>query len=176
MPPSAPAQRVPLGGRPPVAPAAARPMVAEGPSSPIPIRRPPHGLSPAVRTTLLAVCGIRSGAVVLDLTADGSLVRPAGAAAGRGGVVLVAAPAALSESVPALLRGAAVSNAFAALPGTRLLGLLRPLLRPGARVAVTAVDADAIAEAAALAGYQVLHVESGVDGVVVAGLRPQTSS
>jgi hypothetical protein len=66
-----------------------------------------------------------------------------------------------------------VTHAFASLPGSRLLTVLRPLLRPGSRVAVTGVDVEAVQEAAAAGGYEVVHVEQGVDGLVVAGLRPR---
>jgi hypothetical protein len=103
-------------------------------------------------------------------------VRPAGAAAGKAGVVLVASPAALAETVPAMLRGAAVTHAFASLPGSRLLTVLRPLLRPGARLAVTAVDVEAVQEAATVGAYDLVHVEAGVEGFVVAALRPRPPS
>lgn len=129
-----------------------------------------------MRATLLAVGGVRTGSVVLDLTPGGSLVRPAGAAAGRAGAVLVAAPAALAETVPSMLRGGMVTHAFASLPGSRLLTVLRPLLRPGARVAITGVDLEAVQEAATVAAYDLMHVEHDVDGVVVAGLRPRQPS
>lgn len=150
----------------PSSPAAPRPVV----------RRRTPALSPGVQSALLALCGIRSGATVLDLTPGGCFVRPAHAAAGKGGVVLVAQPAALAENLPALLRGAQVTHAFALLPGSRLLTVLRPVLRPGARVAVTGVDADAVEEAALVAAYDVVHLETDVEGMVAAVVRPRPPS
>jgi hypothetical protein len=123
--------------------------------------------------TLLALGGVRDGAVVLDLTPGASLVRPAAAAAGRTGVVVAAPAAALAEGLPSALRSATVTNVFAGLPGSRVLTALRPLLRAGARVAVTAVTADALREACTVAAYDLVHVEEDVDGVVVAALRPR---
>ncbi len=153
------------------------PQRLEAPPTPTGVaRRRPADLTPAVRTTLLAVAGVRSGSVVLDLTPNGSLVKAAGAAAGRTGVVLVGSAAALAETIPGALRGAPVTHAFAALPGSRLLSVLRPLLRPASRVAVTAVDVDAVREAAVVGGYDLVHVEEGVDGLCVAGLRPRPPS
>ncbi|MGH3743448.1 MAG: hypothetical protein ACRDTP_01135 [Mycobacteriales bacterium] len=140
------------------------------------VRRPAPSLSPEVQGALLALCGVRSGATVLDLTPGGYFVRPAHAAAGKGGVVLVAQPAALAENLPAVLRGAQVTHAFALLPGSRLLTVLRPVLRAGARVAVTGVDADAVHEAALVAAYDVVHLETEVDGMVAAVVRPRPPS
>lgn len=140
------------------------------------VRRRPPSLSPAVQSALLAVGGVRAGATVLDLTPGGCVSRPAQAAAGKGGVVVVAHPAALAENLPAVLRGAPVTHAFALLPGGRLLTALRPVLRAGARVAVTAVDEDAAREAALVAAYDVVHVEQDVEGVAVAVLRPRPPS
>jgi hypothetical protein len=143
---------------------------------PVAARRRPADLPPGVRTTLLAVAGVRSGSVVLDLTPGAALFRPAGAAAGKSGLALVAAPAALAETIPAVLRGAVVTHAFASLPGSRLLTVLRPLLRPGARVAVTGADEDAVQEAATVAAYDLVYLERDVDGLVVAALRPRPPS
>jgi len=144
-------------------------------SAPTPIRRSqqirPHTPTKNVIATLLAVGGVRVGAVVLDLTPAAILVRPAAAAAGRTGVVVAAPAAALSEGLPAALRGAVVTNAFATLPGSRLLTSLRPILRAGARVAVTAVNADALREACTVAAYDLLHLEEDVDGVAIGALR-----
>ena len=160
------------------------PRIAAAP--PVRIGRPaPQGAAPLRRTqqirpqapsrtviaTLLAVGGVRHGAVVLDLTPSASLVRPAAAAAGRSGVVIAAPPAALAEGLPAALRAAVITNAFASLPGSRVLTALRPILRAGARVAVTAVNAEALQEACTVAAYDLLHLEEDVDGVAVGALR-----
>jgi hypothetical protein len=75
-----------------------------------------------------------------------------------------------------VLRGAVVTHAFASLPGSRLLTVLRPLLRPGARVAVTGADEDAVQEAATVAAYDLVYLERDVDGLVVAALRPRPPS
>lgn len=176
---------IPLRGRPgmsPTAGSAAPALVGSAVTSRAqprpagaPLRRvqqirpqaPTHGIMAA----LLALAGVRVGAVVLDLTPSSSLVRAAGAAAGRTGVVVAAPPAALTEGLPAALRAATVTNAFASLPGSRVLTALRPLLRAGARVAVTAVTPEAIQEACTVAAYDLLHLEQDVDGVVVAALR-----
>ncbi|HEX7353672.1 MAG TPA: hypothetical protein VF288_02430 [Mycobacteriales bacterium] len=152
------------------------------PASPTPapqrpvVRRRAPAISAGVQGALLALCGVRSGATVLDLTPGGCFVRPAHAAAGKGGVVLVAQPAALAESLPAVLRGAQVTHVFALLPGSRLLTVLRPVLRAGARVAMTAVDADAVHEAALVAAYDVVHLEPDVEGMVGAVVRPRPPS
>jgi hypothetical protein len=140
------------------------------------VRRRPPALSPGVQGALLAIAGVRSGSTVLDLTPGGVLMRPAHAAAGKGGVVLVAQPSALAEGLPAILRGGPITHAFAVLPGSRLLTVLRPVLRPGARVAITAADADAVREAALVAAYDVVHLEPDVEGFVLAALRPRPPS
>jgi len=146
-----------------------------GPPPAAPLRRTqqirPHAPSRAVVATMLAVGGVRNGAVVLDLTPSASLVRPAAAAAGRSGVVVAAPAAALSEGLPAALRAAVITNVFATLPGSRVLTALRPVLRAGARVAVTAVTAEALREACTVAAYDLLHLEEDVDGVAVGVLR-----
>lgn len=176
-------ERRPTGMVRPVAVRAASPMVpvatanGRAGSAVSPRQRiRPQPPSAAVVATLLAVGGVRAGAVVLDLTPSGSLVRPAGAAAGRSGVVVAAPAAALIDGLPAALRGATVTNAFAGLPGSRVLTALRPLLRAGARVAVTAVTAEALHEACTVAAYDLLHLEEDVDGVVVAALRARPPS
>lgn len=133
----------------------------------------PQAPSAVVVATLLAVAGVRDGAVVLDLTPGASLVRAAAAAAGRTGVVVAAPAAALVEGLPGTVRAATITHAFAGLPGSRVLTALRPLLRVGARVAVTAVAEDALREACTVAAYDLLHVEGDIDGVVVAAIRPR---
>lgn len=151
------------------------------------VRRPPrrqHLAGPDADTvvSLLALCGIRDGSVVLDLTPNAAMVHPAAAAAGQRGVVLVAAPAALTAltagPAPAgpPLRAGSVSHAFADLPGGRLLLALRPLLRPAARVAVTAVDEASLRTATAVAAYDIVHFEQGAAGLVVAALRARPLS
>lgn len=155
---------------------AAGPPLSTAPSAPAVLRHQrirPQPPSAVVVATLLALGGVRDGAVVLDLTPGASLVRPAAAAAGRTGVVVAAPAAALVEGLPSALRSATVTNVFAGLPGSRVLTALRPLLRAGARVAITAVTADAVREACMVAAYDILHVEDDVDGVVVAALRPR---
>ncbi|HVV31043.1 MAG TPA: hypothetical protein VHC41_09195 [Mycobacteriales bacterium] len=136
----------------------------------------PQAPSASVVATLLALGGVRSGAVVLDLTPGASLVRAAAAAAGRAGVVVAAPPAALAEGVPAAVRAASVTNAFATLPGSRVLTALRPMLRAGARVAVTAVGTEALHEACTVAAYDLVHLADPVDGVIVAALRARQPS
>jgi hypothetical protein len=156
------------------------PPVPAGAVGSPPVRRHqrirPQPPSPAIIVTLLALGGVRSGAVVLDLTPAASLVRSAAAAAGRSGVVVAAPAAALVEGLPGALRSATVTNVFASLPGSRVLTALRPLLRAGARIAVTAVTADALQEACMVAAYDLLHVEADVEGVVVAALRARLPS
>lgn len=142
----------------------------------MPNRVRPQQPGPAVISTLLALAGVRNGAVVLDLTPGSSLARAAGAAAGRSGVVICGRAPGLIDGLPAALRGGVVTNAFAALPGSRLLTGLRPLLRAGARVAVTAVARDALSEACTVAAYDLLHAEDDVDGLVVAALRARLPS
>lgn len=151
------------------------PSSSAAPLRPVVRRRAPI-LSPGVQGALLALCGVRSGATVLDLTPGGCFVRPAHAAAGKGGVVVVAQAAALAENLPAVLRGAQVTHAFALLPGSRLLTVLRPVLRAGARVAITGVDAEAVREAALVAAYDVVHLEIDVEGMVAAVVRPRPPS
>lgn len=155
---------------------AASAVPASSAPQPVVVRRRAPALSPGLQGALLALCGVRSGATVLDLTPGGCFVRPAHAAAGKGGVVLMAQPAALAENLPAVLRGAQVTHAFALLPGSRLLTVLRPVLRPGARVAITGVDADAVQEAALVAAYDVVHLEAEVEGTVAAVVRPRQPS
>jgi hypothetical protein len=125
---------------------------------------------------MVALAGVRQGAVVLDLTPGATLSRAAAAAAGRGGVVVCARPTALLEGLPAALRGGTVTHAFAARPGSRLLTALRPLLRAGARVAVTAAAIEALEEVCAVAAFEVLHMAADVDGLVVAALRARPPS
>ena len=148
----------------------ARPLALTRMQRPRPV--PPTA---GVAAALLAVCGVRTGSVVLDLTPAARMVRPAAAAAGRTGLVFAASASAMADGVHGALRGGIVTHAFAALPGSRLLTAMRPVLRAGARVAVTAVDEDAIREAAVVAAYEILHVEHDVDGLVIAGLRPRTA-
>jgi hypothetical protein len=156
------------------------PAVRGARPAPTPLRRTqqirPQTPSKNVIATLLAVGGVRAGAVVLDLTPAASLVRPAAAAAGRSGVVIAAPTAALAEGLPGALRAAVITNAFATLPGSRVLTALRPILRAGARVAVTAVNAEALQEACTVAAYDLLHLEEDVDGVAIGALRARQPS
>jgi hypothetical protein len=85
--------------------------------------------------------------------------------------VIAAQPPALNEGLPGALRTAVITNAFAALPGSRVLTALRPVLRAGARVAVTAVTAEALHEACTVAAYDLLHLEEDIDGVAIGALR-----
>lgn len=131
---------------------------------------------PGLLVTLLALAGVRQGAVVLDLTPGATVSRAAAAAAGRGGVVVSARPTALLDGLPAALRAGTVTHAFAARPGSRLLTALRPLLRTGARVAVSSAALEALEEVCTVAAYDVLHATADVEGLVAAVLRARPPS
>jgi len=50
------------------------------------------------------------------------------------------------------------------------------MLRAGARVAVTAVNTEALQEACTVAAYDLLHLEEDVDGMTIGALRARLPS